>query len=174
VQNLGLYFTTKALRQANRLIESMQSTFAIIEQCGEELPRAFDEKLTKDMMIMNATLQKMTDESILSTEYTMDQRTIFLIRLYAELANMLHWINPSLIGAVSFRLADLTLKNGLTPLCPLAFVHFSSALANMGNEYITDACRLGTCECFSRVVSFWNTLIYIIAISLPCECTMSP
>ena len=170
VQILGLYSTTKALRQANRLIESMQSVFAILEQCGEELPQAVDAKVTKDMMIMNATLQKMTDESILSTEYTMDKRTIFLLKLYAELANTLHWINPSLIGAVSLRLADLTLKNGLTPLCPLAFVHFCSALANMGNEYITDGCRLGTCGYFLRVISSWNTFIYIIVMSLPCEC----
>jgi hypothetical protein len=174
VQILALYSTTKVLRQANRIIESMQSTFAIIEQCGEELPRVIDEKMTTDMMIMNATLQKMTNESILSTEYTMDQRIIFLMKLYAELANMLHFINPSLIGAVSLRLADLTLKNGLTPLCPLAFVHFCSVLANMGNEYITDGCRLGTCECFSCMISSWNTLTYIIAMTLPCECAMSP
>lgn len=167
VQILGLYSTTKALRQANRLIESMQSTFSIIEQCGEELPHAIDEKVTKDMMIMNATLQKMTDESILSTEYTMDKRTILLMKLYAELANTLHWINPSLIGAVSLRLADLTLKNGLTPLCPLAFVHFCSALANMGNEFIADGCRLGTCGYFLRVISSWNTFIFI---SSSCRC----
>jgi hypothetical protein len=153
VQNLGLYATTKALRQANRLIESMQATFAIIDQCGEELPRSIDDKLVKDMMSMNATLQKISDESILSTERTTDQRTIFLMKLYAELANILHYINPSLVGAVSLRLADLTLKNGLTPSCPLAFVHFCSVLANMGNDYITDSCRLGTCENFSRVIS---------------------
>jgi hypothetical protein len=73
---------------------------------------------------------------------------------------MLHFINPSLIGAVSLRLADLTLKNGLTPLCPLAFVHFCSVLVNMGNEYITDGCRLGTCEYFSRMISSWNNLAH--------------
>jgi hypothetical protein len=173
VQILGLYTTTKALRQANRFIESMHSTLAIIEQCGEEMPRTIDEKLTKDMMIMNAALQKISDESILSTEQTMDQRTIFLMKLYVELANMLHWINPSLTGAVSLRLADLTLKNGLTPLCPLAFVHFSLVLLNMGNEYITDSCRLGTCEYLSRLIYFWNTLIYPIVMLLSCEFTLT-
>jgi hypothetical protein len=48
-----------------------------------------------------------------------------------------------LLGAVSLRLADLTLRNGLTPLCPLAFVYLGATLLNMGTEYITQACRLG-------------------------------
>jgi hypothetical protein len=140
----------------------VQSAFAIIEQCGEDLPRAKDEKLTKDTLTMNATLQKMTDEAILSIEYTMDQRTIFLMKLYAELANMLHFVNPSLAGAVSLRLADLTLKNGLTPLSSLAFVHFGSVLVQIGNEYIMDACRLGTCS--YAQTSFWNTTLISLII----------
>ena len=102
VQFLGLYSSTKVLRQANLLNESMQSTIYIIEQCGEEMPRAIDEKLMKDVHIMNATLKEMTDDSILSMGQTMDQRTIFLMKLYAELAALLHFINPSLLGAVSF------------------------------------------------------------------------
>jgi hypothetical protein len=155
----GLYSTTKALRQANRLHESMQSTFHIIKQCGEEMPRAIDEILMKDVQIMNATLKAMTDKSILSMGQTMDQRTIFLMKLYAELAEVLHWINPSLLGAVSFRLADLTLKNGLTSFSPLAYVHFGSVLANLGDEYIADGCRLGTWEYFLCVNLLWNNLL---------------
>ncbi|KAL3780452.1 hypothetical protein ACHAW5_004578 [Stephanodiscus triporus] len=137
-----LYSTTKALRQANRLHQSMQSTFHIIKKCGEVMPRAIDEKLMKDLQIMDATLKGMSDESILSIGQTMDQRTIFLMKLYAELANLLHFVNPSLVAAVSLRLADLTLKNGLSLLSPLAFVHFGSVLVNLGDEYIMDGCRV--------------------------------
>ncbi|KAL3806185.1 hypothetical protein ACHAXA_011734 [Cyclostephanos tholiformis] len=160
-----------------RYRESVQSTFAIIEQCGEDLPRAIDEKLMKELLIVNATLQKMTDESILSIEATMDQRTIFLMKLYAELANMLHFVNPSLVGAVSLRLADLTLKKGLTPLCPLAFAHFSSVVANIGIEYIMDGCRLarlalklskreGSCIYTSNVIFHVNQAVLWAAVPL--------
>lgn len=138
-----LYITTKALRQASRLHESMQSSFAIIEQCGEELPQPMNEKVVKDLQFMNATLLKMTDESIISMEQTTDKRITFLTKLYAELANMLHWTDPSLVGAVSLRLADLALRKGLTPLCPLAFVHLGMTLANLGDEYIIHGSRLG-------------------------------
>lgn len=163
VQILGLYCTTKALRLASQYRESVQSAFAIIEQCGEDLPRAKDEKVIKDTLIMNATLQKMTDEAILSIEYNiMDQRTIFLMKLYAELANMLHFVNPSLGSAVSLRLAELTLKNGLPPSSPLAFAHFASVVVNLGNEYIMDACRL--CKCSHSQISFWTILISLIII----------
>lgn len=114
---------------------------------------------------MNATLKAMTDESILSMGQTMDQRTIFLMKLYAELAEVLHWINPSLLGAVSFRLADLTLKNGLSSFSPLAYVHFGSVLINLGDEYIMDGCRLGKWEYFLCVNLLWNNP-YLVIISL--------
>ncbi len=162
MQILGLYCTTKALRLASQYSESVQSAFTIIEQCGEDLPRAKDEKVIKDTLTMNATLQKMIDEAIVSTEYIMDQRTIFLMKLYAELANMLHFVNPSLGSAVSLRLAELTLKNGLPPSSPLAFAHFASVVVNLGNEYVMDACRL--CKCSHSQISFWTILISLIII----------
>ena len=102
-----------------------------------------NEKVVKDLQFMNATLLKMTDESIISMEQTTDKRITFLTKLYAELANMLHWTDPSLVGAVSLRLADLALRKGLTPLCPLAFVHLGMTLANLGDEYIIHGSRLG-------------------------------
>lgn len=138
-----LYLTAKALAQAHKLQEYMMSTFAIIEKCGEDLPQPMNEKVVIGLQSMIATLHNMTDESILSMTMATDKRVIFLMKVYAELANMLHFINPSLLGAVSLRLADLTLRNGLTPLCPLAFVYLGANLLNMGTEYITQACRLG-------------------------------
>ena len=138
-----LFSTAKALAQAFKLKEYMLSTFAIIEKCGEETPQPMNEKVVMGLQSMIATLHNMTDESILSMTMATDKRVIFLMKVYAELANMLHFINPSLLGAVSLRLADLTLRNGLTPLCPLAFVYLGATLLNMGTEYITQACRLG-------------------------------
>jgi hypothetical protein len=141
-----LYLTAKTLAQAFKLEEYLMSTFAIIKKCGEDLPQPMNENVVMGLQSMITTLHNMTDESILTMEMATDKRVIFLMKLYAELANMLHFINPSLSGAVSLRLADLTLRNGLTPLCPLAFVYLGMTLVNMGTEYTTQACRLGECR----------------------------
>lgn len=141
-----LYFTAKALAQAFKLKEFLLSTFAIIEKCGEDLPQPMNERVVIGLQSMITTLHNMTDEYILTIEMATDKRVIFLMKVYAELANMLHFINPSLSGAVSLRLADLTLRNGLTPVCPLAFVYLGMTLVNLGTEYITQACRLGKCK----------------------------
>jgi hypothetical protein len=138
--------TAKTLAQAFKLEEYLMSTFAIIKKCGEDLPQPMNENVVMGLQSMITTLHNMTDESILTMEMATDKRVIFLMKLYAELANMLHFINPSLSGAVSLRLADLTLRNGLTPLCPLAFVYLGMTLVNMGTEYTTQACRLGECR----------------------------
>ena len=77
------------------------STFAIIEKCGEDLPQPINDSVVIGLQSMIATVHNMTDESILSMTMATDKRVIFLMKVYAELANMLHFINPSLLGAVS-------------------------------------------------------------------------
>jgi len=93
--------TAKALAQAHKLQEYLMSTFAIIEKCGEDLPQPINDSVVIGLQSMIATLHNMTDESILSMTMATDKRVIFLMKVYAELANMLHFINPSLLGAVS-------------------------------------------------------------------------
>ena len=123
----------------------MESSFAILLQAGEELPRVMgDAKLTGDIQIMmNNILQEATDYSILNMEVTTNNRTVTLLKLYANLAYMLHITDPSLIGAVSLRMVDITIKSGLTSISPLAFAYYGETLASIG--YITEGCRLGRC-----------------------------
>ena len=62
----GLYSLTKSLRQANRLQEAMQSSFSVIQQCGEELPLPMGNKqLDNKIQSMNQILQNTEDKSIL-------------------------------------------------------------------------------------------------------------
>ena len=74
---------------------------------------------------------------------TNDKKVVVLLKIYAALANLLIFINPSLVGAVSLRMVDITLKSGSTSECPLAFAFYGVALVSMGNEYVNEACRLG-------------------------------
>ena len=88
------------------------------------------EKLNNDMQVMNDILLNTADESILKTKETKNRVIVILLKLYTELANLLHFIEPSLVEAVSLQMVDLTLKPGLTSVCPLAFTFYGGILAS--------------------------------------------
>ena len=151
----GLCVAAKALRQAELLKESMESTFAILQQVGEELPRAMgDDQLTANILLMNGILQKTADDSILNMEVTSNKRIGTLMKLYADLAYLLHFTDPSLIGGVSLRMVAITMKSGLTSTSPLAFAHYGETLTSIG--YITEGCRLGECYNSLNDETFWG------------------
>ena len=140
----GLYSLTKSLRQANRLQEAMQSSFSVIQQCGEELPLPIgNKKLDNKMQSMNQILQNTEDKSILGMVEASNKKVAILLKLYADLANLLFFVEPSLIGAISLRMIELTLTSGLTSESPLAFAFYAGTLTSMGDQHVHESCRLG-------------------------------
>ena len=126
----------------------MDSTFDTLRLAGEELPRNVgDAKLSSDMQAMNDALQKMSDDDVLSMRQTSNKKIITLQKIYSNLADLLHFIKPSLICAVSLRMVELTLSEGLTPSSPLAFAYYGEMLAASGN--LAEGCRLGMSSCCS-------------------------
>ena len=122
----------------------MESTFDILLQTGEELPRSVgDAKLSSDMQVTNYSLQKTADDYVLNLQQTNNKKVITLQKLYSNLADLLHFIKPSLICAVSLRMVELTLSEGLTPNSPLAFAYYGQMLVVSGN--LAEGCRLGVC-----------------------------
>ena len=154
----GLYSQTKSLRQTNALQEAMNSSFNIIQKCGEELPLPMgNRKLENEMEAMNQVLRNTPDESLLNMVETNNTKVVILLKLYAELANIMFFVKPSLLGAVSLRMVHLTLKYGSTSECPLAFAFYSGTLVSIGN--IDEACRLGEWDVCIFLLSFSNTYI---------------
>jgi hypothetical protein len=142
----GLYVGAKALRQAYLLQEAMDSTFDTLRLAGEELPRNVgDTKLSSDMQATNDTLQMTSDDYVLSMPQTSYEKIITLQKIYSNLADLLHFIKPSLICAVSLRMVELTLLEGLTPYSPLAFAYYGEMLVASGN--LAEGCRLGMSSC---------------------------
>ena len=138
----GLYAGAKALRQAYLLKESMDSTFDTLLHAGEELPRAMgDVKLTNAIQRMNDILQKTSEDYVLNMQQTNNKKIITLQKIYSNLADLLHFIKPPLICAVSLRMVELTLSEGLTPYSPLAFACYGQMLMGSGN--LAEGCRLG-------------------------------
>ena len=122
----------------------MDSFLSILQQCGEELPLPMgNEKLTYAMQDLNQMLLTISDEEILKMGETNKKEVANLMRNYAEFVNLLIFIKPSLMGAVSLRMVDLTLKWGLTAVCPCAFAFYGGILVSMGSQYVNEACRLG-------------------------------
>ena len=138
----GLSIAAKALQNADLLKESMESIFKILIKLGEDAPRALDDStLLLDIKAMNKVLEERSDESLLNMKQANDKKLVTLHRLYADLANTLHFTKPGLIGAVACRMIELTLKNGITPTAPLSFTHYGEILASTGK--IEEGCRLG-------------------------------
>mmetsp|Transcript_43870 Transcript_43870/g.92281 ORF Transcript_43870/g.92281 Transcript_43870/m.92281 type:complete len:1556 (+) Transcript_43870:78-4745(+) len=137
-----LYSATKVLRNSELLQESMDASFDILVQVQERVPRPMgDSKLFGEIQTMDAILQGTSDDEIFNMELTRSKKVVTIVRLYADLANTLHFINPSLIGDVSYRMVDLTMKSGLCVLSPLAFTAYGALSAAIGN--LTQGCRLG-------------------------------
>ena len=94
------------------------------------------------MLAMNEILRSMPDDSILNMQaQNKNKKLIATFKLYGNLAHVLHAVKPSLVCAVSLRMMQITIQNGLGPLSPLSFVHYGSVLIAAGNVH--EGCRLG-------------------------------
>ena len=122
--------------------KSIQSSFGILFQFGEELPRDMtDAKLQTDIDRMTFILQSTSDELIYNMQENNDKKLTALFNLYVYLAHALLYFQPWLFGSVSLRMMEITMKTGLCTMSPLAFAHFGSLAVTIG--YVTVGCRLG-------------------------------
>ncbi len=139
---VGLCTAAKALGMAHCHEQSIETSFAILVQFGESIPRATgDESLKRDIYQMINILQSMTDDAIFGMHECSDKNTTTLLNVYAGLAHVLHYRQPWQVGSVSLRMVALTLKSGLSANSPLAFAHFGGVLVTVGR--VNEGCRLG-------------------------------
>ena len=138
---VGLSIAAKGLQNAWLLKES-KSIFVILIKLGEDPPRAKgDLTLKAEFEALNQLLQDRSDESLLNMQHANDKKLVTLHRIYADLAHVLHFTKPGLIGSVACRMIELTMKNGTTPTAPLSFAYHGEMLASTGK--IEEGCRLG-------------------------------
>ena len=120
----------------------MESSLDILAKLGEQpLREISDDTLQADMMKMNEILRNTSDESILNLHENKEKKIATTVKLLENLSLVLHFVKPSLIGAVSLRMVELTMTNGLVPSSPLAFTYYGSAVVGVGN--FSEGCRLG-------------------------------
>ena len=100
-----------------------------------------DNTLSTDIDVMNRKLQTLSDEYFCNMQDNQTKRVVSILKLYANLAHLLHFVKPFLVGSVSLRMVELTMSKGISPTAPLAFAYYGETLSSMGN--ISDGCRLG-------------------------------
>ena len=91
------------------------------------------------------------DDYILNLHENKAKKITITLKIYSNLCHVVHLINPSLVGAVSLRMVELTMNNGLDSSSPLAFVHYGEVLLALGS--VKEGCRLGT---YHRMLSVLN------------------
>ena len=126
----------------------MESSLDTLSKLGEQPLREMnDNTLKADMMKMNEILRNTPDESILNLHGNKTKRVIITMEIYSNLCHVLHLAKPSLIGAASLRMVELTMNHGLASSSPLALGYFGEALVANGSA--KEGCRLGTYHCMS-------------------------
>ena len=138
----GLAVAAKCLHQAGLLEQSMKSSLDTLAKLGEQPLRDMsDDTLKADMMKMNKILQNTPDDSILNLHESKAKKIITTLKIYSNLCHVLYFAKPSLIVAVSLRMVELTMNNGLTFSSPLAFGYYGQSL--VANGSVKEGCRLG-------------------------------
>jgi hypothetical protein len=118
--------------------------FKILAKLDEKPLRDIeDNTLSTDIDVMNRKLQTLSDEYFCNMQDNQTKRVVSILKLYANLAHLLHFVKPFLVGSVSLRMVELTMSKGISPTAPLAFAYYGETLSSMGN--ISDGCRLGEC-----------------------------
>ncbi|KAL3760364.1 LOW QUALITY PROTEIN: hypothetical protein ACHAWU_000339 [Discostella pseudostelligera] len=98
-----------------------------------------DAKLTAEMYRMKNFLQSLSDDAICNMPEDNDTKRNSLIGLYAYLVHVTHYRQPWLVGSLSLRMVELTMKTSLNAMSPLALAHFGGVLVSAG--CITEGCR---------------------------------
>ena len=138
----GLAVAAKSLHQLWLLEQSMKSSLDTLSTLGEQPLRDIsDDTLKADMKTMNEIIRNTSDDSILNLHESKAKKIIITLKIYSNLSHVLHIAKPSFVGAVSFRMVELTMKNGLVPSSPLAFGNYGAVLFATGS--VEEGCRLG-------------------------------
>ena len=133
------------------LEQSVESSLDTLSKIGEQpLREISDNTLQADMMKMNEIMRNTSDDYILNLHENKEKKNIITLKIYSNLGHMLQLAKPSLVGALTLRMVELTITNGLVPSSPFAFALYGGVQAATGN--IAEGCRLGKYHCVLTVL----------------------
>ena len=138
----GLAVAAKCLHHVGLLKESMESSLKTLHKLGEQPLRDIsDDTLHTDMKTMNEIMRNTPDDYIMGLHENKAKKITITLKIYLNLCHVVHLKKPSLVGAVSLRMVELTMNNGLVSSSPLAFAYYGEVLVATGS--VKEGCRFG-------------------------------
>eukprot|EP00984_Skeletonema_dohrnii_P018707 scaffold8788_cov76-Skeletonema_dohrnii-CCMP3373.AAC.1 len=125
-----LYFETCELAYSSRLAESIEKGLDILSKLGIEVQGTNVEarvQETKDL------LSSHTDDEILNSKQMTDPTMIIAMKFLGKLETGMTQIMPKSVPYVTFKIIELSLTHGMSPVSPLGFGYYGSYLAKQGN-----------------------------------------
>ena len=142
ITRTGLAIAAKCLHVVGLLKESMESSLKTLRKLGEEPLRDIsDDTLHTDMKTMDEIMRNAPDDYILNLHENKAKKITITMKIYSNLCHLVHLMKPSLIGAVSLRMVELTMNHGLVSSSPLAFAYYGEVLVVSGS--VKEGCRFG-------------------------------
>jgi predicted ATPase len=125
-----LYFETCALAYSYRLAESIEKGLNILSKLGIEVQGTNVEvrvQETKDLLSTH------TDDEILNSKQMIDPTMIIAMKFLGKLEAGMTQIMPKSVLYVAFKIIELSLTHGMSPVSPIGFAYYGSHLAKQGN-----------------------------------------
>eukprot|EP00984_Skeletonema_dohrnii_P018848 scaffold8915_cov95-Skeletonema_dohrnii-CCMP3373.AAC.1 len=125
-----LYFETCALAYSSRLTESIEKGLDILSKLGIEVQGTNVEARVQEMKDL---LSSHTDDEILNSKQMTDPTMIIAMKFLGKLETGMTQIMPKSVPYVTFKIIELSLTHGMSPVSPLGFGYYGSYLAKQGN-----------------------------------------
>ena len=127
---LDVLYLEVCLVASSRLSESIEKGLDVLSKLGIEVDRSnVDAHLhaTKDLLSAH------TDDEILNSKQMADPTMIMAMKFLGRLVLWMTQIMPKLVPHVAFKIIQLSLTHGMSPVSPLGFAYYGSHLAKSWN-----------------------------------------
>lgn len=125
-----MYVKLKALIHTERFKEAMEYFFEILNDFGEP-PLLPVNEIQEDLTAMISVMKGLPDETILGLSTMTQKKTIVLVKIYCDFAEVMPVIDPSLLPAMTLRNMQLMVQEGLCSKSPLVFAQFGLSCGDM-------------------------------------------
>ena len=136
-----MHVKLKALVHGEHYSEVTEYFMEVMKDLGEPALLPVNE-IHGDIMAMNSVMKGLAGETLLSLSTMKRKKTIYLVKMYCDFYQVMIFLDPSLLPAISLRNMQLTVQEGLCSRSPLVFAHYAQSLPLIGND-VDESVRFG-------------------------------
>ncbi len=111
-----------AYKAQNRLLEAIETGLEILAELGERFPKKPNMlHVFKDLSITAFMLRGKSEEDLLNRPEMLDEKKKAALRIGADIMPSVYWATPTLVPVLAFRMVQLSLKYGNSPVSAFAY-----------------------------------------------------